>query len=205
MSDEKHLPYYEIIDAFQTQECPLCFLIKKRMTQYFNEIIEEGITDKFFRIQFNKDFGFCNKHAHRFLNYANGRGVAIAHETLLAQAREALRKGKPLMPKKNACIACEKEGTRESQYIDTFKKYLLDEGFQERLSNSAPLCVPHYTLLTKKIRIPDYVREHQSRAYAEIHERILRAIDHTHTNASDEDMRAWKQLLPLLYGYEGKE
>lgn len=210
MKREKHIPYFELVETFKAPECPVCHLVKDRRDKYFNTLVYEHLTDKFFRAAYNAVFGFCNDHAHKFLEYTNGAGIAIVHESLLDIAIEALAKGSLKGIKRGECKMCVNERTMEMQYLSTTAAYFEDEAFKRDFLSSQGLCVPHYAMLEKETwGMPKWFHEFHLKKFRELRDASRKFIDSTDftkkVDITEEEKGVWKKVIPLLYGYRGQD
>lgn len=196
--NERHLPYHEMIDAFASSECPICFLLNDRTKRYLNEIAYECGADKFFRVQFNASGGFCNTHAYEFFSIAKASGLLVVYESIIEGALARLFKGDAKEPRR-ACLACDRETKLETQYVQTIKKWVNDRALKDLYERSNGLCFPHYRMLLRtKGRLPDWVIDFQRARY----ERFLRDIRAYLDGANGGTV--WQEVIPMLNAYSGK-
>jgi hypothetical protein len=72
---EKHLPYFDLLESFSKEECPLCRRIARAVDRFFTGLLYEGVNDVQCRARFNAVGGFCNLHAYKFVKYHDGLAV----------------------------------------------------------------------------------------------------------------------------------
>ncbi|MBI4979402.1 MAG: hypothetical protein HZC28_18140 [Spirochaetes bacterium] len=213
MRREKHIPYFELVDTFKAPECPVCFLVKDRRDKYFNTLVYEHLTDKFFRVAFNKASGFCNEHSHKFLDYSAGAGISIVHESLLDIVIGYIEKGTlGKMKYTGPCKVCEIEQSFERQYLETILAYIDDAAFKNDFLQSHGLCVPHCRdFMRDAWPLPKWFTEFHLEKYKNFRASMRRFIDSTDfvkkdtAAATEEDKTAWRKIIPLMAGYRGRK
>jgi len=211
---EKHLPYFAVLDACETKECPICFLVKDGIERYFNNLLYENINDSGFRKKFRKNFGFCNYHSYKFLSYNDTLAISLTHRDLLIDIIHKLKTGDIRYPPRkntNKCIVCELIKEVEERYISVIIEYLDDEEFKRKFLASEGLCIPHYeSLLAKMKSPPKWLVDFNIKRYKEILSRVDRYIDSCNFSLGDKrpiladnEKLIAKQVIRTLFGFEG--
>lgn len=156
-ANEKHLTYFNILDAMKTGGCPICFLLEKAAHGYMDNLLYEHVNDSGVRKKIRDSEGFCNLHSWPLQKFRDGFGLGIIYNDLLeivcSNLQKALNKkgaglnsigsghdgkSKPACP---ICIYLNKTGDR---YLSTFLEYFNDEEFNTAFKKSFGLCLPHY-------------------------------------------------------------
>jgi len=214
---EKHLSYFAVLDSFNSKECPVCFLVKKRIEKYFDDLLYENVNDISFRKEFLKNCGFCNYHSYKFLSYNDGLAVSLTHRDLVVDWIKRLKAGsiKYSLRKKLIdanCIVCRLAKEAEERYISIIIKYLDDEEFKSKFLLSEGLCIPHYEILLTKMKAPPrWFSDFHVKRYEEILSKLDRYLDSCNFSlgekrpalANDEEL-IWKKVVKMLFGFEGK-
>ena len=215
---EKHLSYYKLIDAFQTDECPVCFITKQRIENYFDNLLYENINDVEFRKQFNENYGFCNYHSYKFLSYNDGLAISLTHKTLLIEKIKEfqLKTDKKILrylkPKNKKCMVCKLSIEIEDRYLSIIQEYIDDPEFKESFLCSKGLCIPHYELLLARIKkIPEWISDFHIKNYSELLKKLEKYLDNCnfspkkeHLILLDDEKVIWKKIINVLFGYEGR-
>lgn len=199
MRNEKHIPYFEIEEALGKEGCAVCRLTEERVKKHIETVVCEHLTDKFFRVAFNKDFGFCNKHAYMVLKSANTMSITIAHETIIDEVITSIKKNS--LKTSDRCSICDFERGREKQSLSTIKAVLKDEAFKKAFLASSGLCLPHFIALKKSVfRLPSWLVDFEEEYFKNLHKSSLAYMRKT---ASDEEKNNLAKIIPMLYGYNG--
>ena len=72
--DDKHLPFFKLIDACREGGCPVCATLRGDEAGYFDSLLYEKVNNRHFRAKFNLGGGFCGYHA----KYLEGLHDALA-------------------------------------------------------------------------------------------------------------------------------
>lgn len=205
---EKHLQYFEVVSAFNFNECPVCFLVKDRTEKFFDNLLYENINDLEFRKKFKENFGFCDYHSYKFLSYNDGVAVALCYEDLLSDIVTKLkRKDKNLLPTDKVCIVCNLIKKLELKYISVLIEYINDVEFKEKFVHSDGLCVKHLQLYLKKVKkVPEWFLSFHLERYSQILGSLEKYIDNCNftkgknIELSEEEKLIWKKVVRVLSG-----
>lgn len=207
---EKHILYYEFVEALESGKCPICTLVKKRREQYFEHLIDEQVNDIGLRRALRNNHGFCNYHAYKFLSYRKPLASAIIYEDLFLTEIPYLKKNH-LIPSPNRCIVCDVEKEAEESAIQIIDKYKSDADFKNAFLKSKGLCVPHYKKVISKISsLPKWFKDFHIERYEQIAKSLHRFIDSENFSLGNrrprltaEEERIWKEAIEVFTGYEG--
>jgi len=212
---EKHLSYFAVLDAFNSKECPVCFLVKQQIEKYFDNLLYEDVNDIIFRREFRKNHGFCNYHSYKFLSYNDGLAISLTHRDLIVDVIEGLKsKSIKYLSKRGSdkCIVCDLAKEAEERYASVIIEYMDDEDFQSKLLSSEGLCVPHYkTLLTKMKSPPKWLTDFHLKRYKDILSRLDKYLDSCNFSLGEKcpvltnnEKLIWQKTVKMLFGFEGR-
>jgi len=132
-----------IIEAFSSDRCPLCGVL--RMDE-FNSLWQwaghSGENDKNSekRKQLINAGGFCSYHFWRFKEMCTDYGIASICTQLIEKLLEILKTGKQWAVK---CPVCSELSQKESEYFSQLL-FLLKDGHASKYEESSGLCIWHY-------------------------------------------------------------
>jgi hypothetical protein len=167
----KSVGYFELLDAFRKEGCPVCRLLLKWSRSYLDSLFYEYVTDFGVRSRLRESDGFCNWHSWMAATIDHSQsGIAIIYEHLLKdqieRLQDALRfikprlwwgrlkarwfrvEGKPPIfaqrKQRSPCPACERlDQFLEPDLTDTLLSSLADPEFADSFHLSFGLCLPH--------------------------------------------------------------
>ncbi len=158
---------HDLFDAFALPGCPVCALSLRAVSQYMNSTNYDALGDPQIREQFEASLGFCNLHAHQWLDEAFVLGTAQMFRDVIRSVERDLKEqafrggglaarmtslfGKPggnlstspVRQPTRPCPACEVLEETESRLIRTLLKGLTGEQFGHAYAGSDGLCLPH--------------------------------------------------------------
>ncbi len=155
---------HDLFDAFRQPGCPVCRLSLGAVSHYMNSTNYDALGDPAIRERFEASLGFCNLHAHQWLDEAfvlgtaqmyrdvirsvdrelrgqsfQGRGMGGRMASLLGGNAAASPVRQPTLP----CPACAVLEETKTRLIRTLVKGLADEPFRNAHAESDGLCLPH--------------------------------------------------------------
>ncbi len=88
--------YFEILDACQEPNCPVCSLGHAAARRNVNTLIYEGVNDYGLRAKLRESQGYCHEHAWLLPEAGESAalGIAIVHRDLLNSIRQQLESAK---------------------------------------------------------------------------------------------------------------
>jgi len=212
---EKHISFFRLVEACSEEECPLCFLARRRVEQYFDGLLYEKVNDRELRRCFRSAGGFCNMHSFQFMGYHDGLAGSILYRDLLATWLER-PSAFPVQASSGAlpgCPACREKAETESTYLRLVARHLEDDQLIQALSTSDGLCLPHFQALTGRLKedrrtVPGWMMEFQrgvaERLVAELGT-YLDACNYSLGSArpslSREQELAWKRAVRKAAGF----
>jgi hypothetical protein len=212
---EKHIAYFELVDALGTDFCAICYLVEKGIDKYFQHLLYENINDIGFRKTFLKNNGFCNYHSYKFMDYHDGLAIALTHKEILLTELEKIRNDKLKFQKtkRSRCQICSLSTETENTYLTVMYEYLEDNQMKNKFINSAGLCIPHLEMfMTKYRKTPIWFREFHINRYAEVINLLNKYLDSQNYSLGEarpvldkKEELIWKKLIRLIYGYKGRQ
>ncbi len=158
---------HDLYEAFGQLGCPVCRLSLLAVSQYMNSTNYDALGDPEIRARFEASLGFCNPHAHQWLDEAFVLGTAqMFRDVIRAVERDlkdqAFRGGglgarvsgllgkpggnasaSPVRQPTRPCPACEVLEETESRLVRTLVKGLAEEQFRTAYAESDGVCLPH--------------------------------------------------------------
>ena len=202
----KHLPFFKLTEACGSQQCPLCRLRANALEAYLESLVYQGVNDRGFRAEFDRNYGFCAYHEHAFLAKQDRLAIVITHRELIARALEG---GTP-PDAGSQCSLCRLLEETEQQYLKTTEAYLHDTELRQALEDSAGFCLPHYRKLCARLRqTPNWLDELQRSRLRTVLEAVDEYIEISNYSLSDNLSRLSKPhlrrlpdvVIGMLFGY----
>jgi len=158
---------YDLLDAFGQDGCPICGLALRSVAHYMEAMNYDSVGDQDFRSQLRKSMGFCNLHAHQWLDTAFILGTAEIYRDVLNDLIARLREEtwqpgdfadhllswfshRQFDQTENilafptaSCPACEQLAETESMLIRTLISEWDTPAFRDAYLASSGLCIPH--------------------------------------------------------------
>jgi hypothetical protein len=155
---------HDLFDAFGQPGCPICTVAQVSVERYVSSTNYDSVSDPEIRKHFEASQGFCNLHAHQWLQSAFILGTANIYRDVLLVTSSDLQKrsftGRPLSQRVGSflgrqksvesligptelCPACAILQETESRLLATLLHGLPDPAFRSAYAASAGLCVPH--------------------------------------------------------------
>lgn len=159
---------HDLFDAFGQPGCPMCRLALGAVSQYMSSTNYDALGDPAIRAQFEASQGFCNLHAHQWLEEAfvlgtaqmfrdvirsverdlkgqakRDGGLAGRMTSLLGGRQDGHAGGSTLAQPTRPCPACVVLVETETRLIRTLLKGLGEAQFRDAYAASDGLCLPH--------------------------------------------------------------
>jgi hypothetical protein len=162
---QKHMGYFDVLEAFQkARVCALCELEDRDIRRYLDNLLYENVNDVGVRGDLARSRGYCRRHAHMLLGFADGLGTAILYRDQVMLLLDFL-KGQRGLPAKlyrrnlpkawnhdAACPACAIQAQGRQGYMSTLLEWLEEPEMQAAFDASPGLCVPHMLLVLHQVR-----------------------------------------------------
>jgi hypothetical protein len=212
---EKHIAFFRLVEACSEEECPVCFLARRRVEQYFEGLLYEKVNDRELRRRFRSAGGFCNMHSFQFMGYHDGLAGSILYRDLLATWLDRpsafpVQASSGTLP---GCPACREKAQTESTCLTLMARHLEDEQMRQALLSSDGLCLPHFRAFADRIKedrrtVPGWLLEFQRGLAQKLMEELgtyLEACNYSLGNArpslSREQELAWKRAVRKAAGF----
>ena len=157
---------HDLFDAFRREGCPICTLVTAAVHRYMTSTNYDSVGDPLIRQQFERSQGFCNLHAHQWLNEAFILGTAQIYRDVLRVTFDDLRRqsfrSRPLGQRVGAmlgrgktsdgyglptpagpCPACDIEEETGLRLRRTLLAGLAGTEFRDAYASSDGLCLVH--------------------------------------------------------------
>ena len=142
---EKHSPYYNLTDAFKEKHCPVCYLARKSVTRFFDDLLYERTNDPGIRQAMKSPGGFCEKHFWQIVEFNDGFGISSFCRDMLLETVGQWKLGKNLKKEGKAkCLACEVWDETEKNYVSLFCENIQETEFKRAFESSFGLCLAHF-------------------------------------------------------------
>lgn len=159
--------YFDLLEALEQSDCPVCRLVDRDVRQYIDGFFYESLTVVERRAEIRAARGFCSVHGSILAGNSRTLGTAIIHHDVindvlrgfpggtgtsgrgrlsgalvgaLSGVRDAVMKA--LRPQRE-CVLCTHERHQERIVLETLLKELNDERMREAFSRSNGICLPH--------------------------------------------------------------
>ncbi len=175
----RHRLYYDLLDAFGQEGCPICRLGKLTVARYLDILAYENVNDPGVRDKLRAARGFCNYHAYQFLEEirdllavgiiyrdvvnavvlalpASGNGVLP--RPVLALVRPTREEAcedhalVALLRPAGACPACKALDEGVSDRLHALLEHLPEPDFRAAYEGSSGLCHPHFLEALAEVR-----------------------------------------------------
>lgn len=209
---DRHLAFFNLQQALQeNQGCCVCSLQRKWTDGFIESILNESVTDKFFRLRLSRTEGFCQTHAWRIAACNSPLGSAILFNDTLTRAVASMKNTKIAENKRlQECLLCQNEKEAESRYISVLAASLGEPDFLSIFERSSGLCIPHLKIALantgkkNKIVLMNLHRE-KFTMLAETMQRYIDKFDYSNRGAemNEEEKASWKKAIAVLVKQEG--
>jgi hypothetical protein len=158
MTDKDTL-YHELLDAFRTEGCAICFLSRQASDRYIRALLYEGVTDPDLRGKLRDARGLCYQHGWRMAQRRGSvLGTAIVYQDVINTLTKALEAEEPSRSRwrgtrstlatrlaaSRECPACELDADAERRAIKTLLKHINDPEVAGGYVSGGGLCLPHF-------------------------------------------------------------
>ncbi|TVR86349.1 MAG: hypothetical protein EA428_14695, partial [Spirochaetaceae bacterium] len=205
---EKHTPFFNLIDAVNSGDCPVCYCVSLRVRQFFESLLYQNVNNLELRAELRANGGFCHTHAHELGSYNDGLAVAVMHLELLEAAERnngvvpasgaslrpspRLRRGlfqrgrRESAPAPAGCPVCRVAEEQAANTISLVQQYGEDGEFITAFRQSPGLCLPHLQRYLNRNRNPAAaVMDHQQQRLTDLIARTRAFIDGENATSHD--------------------
>jgi hypothetical protein len=165
INDSKSFSYYNLLESFKQDGCPICILLQKTIDGYFESLLYENVNDPFVRKEIKNSFGYCKKHSIQIEKVAERSfqdfGLSIIIEDLantLMHRYKDLNKSVEKQDRRKqpskVCPVCVYENTFKEIYASDIARCIKDERFFNEFRSGPGLCFNHLIAVKKYITDP---------------------------------------------------
>lgn len=198
--------YYDFLDLFEQDDCPLCLMREKWANEFIDAFLYEGVNDKNFRKIIRDNGGICRRHAYDMMAQGDPLAHAILYNDLIGDYLKNIDQ-----KKKKGCLVCSKEEEADTIMYKTFMEYFSeDKDFYNKFAETKScICRPHLkelkSMFKKNKALIDGLYEVQieNLKVAKEHlEEIMRKHDYRYNNEqlTEDERLAWKRAVKLMVG-----
>ena len=221
MSMDKHIAYYNLLDALPQPGCALCRLGHEVEVNYIEDVLYSKTTAISTRAEWRQARGLCLTHARQLDQIGHALGVSLFYQDILLTLKELLERAPPQQAVRQRgkrrfqeglapgveCPACAYRAMLEAVYIETLLDHLMDPEFVAKLRKADPLCLTHLRQAIDVVSDPESFRvlrdvqvEHWEKLIAELAE-FARKNDHRfqHESVGGEG-DAWLRAVDAIAG-----
>ena len=153
---EKHSPYFNLKDAFREKHCPICYLARKAVSRYLDNLLYEGVNNPGLRKVLRGSHGFCEKHFWQLVTFGDGLGISILSKDLLEtihqhwgeDPKSLIKEEKP----KEECPACNIWNQNERNYSTLFVEQIDDFFLTFEFKHSFGFCLDHFRIIYRSVQ-----------------------------------------------------
>ncbi|HBC88601.1 MAG TPA: hypothetical protein DCZ94_16765 [Lentisphaeria bacterium] len=155
------LNYFNLVESFNANGCPLCFIMKERLDKFLYNFLDETVTDVDTRLRIRKNFGFCHAHAWMLQKSENCLGQGIIYQDLVETFHKIhlspsdpkkTRKALDRLLADRKCIFCEHVGGIEKRYLEVFSGNFDMPEVKAAYEKSQGLCLNHMAMAVRTWR-----------------------------------------------------
>ncbi len=94
---KRGLSWVEIKDAFESEGCPICYIMLKSIKKYFNSLLYEYVLDAGVHKKMIASLGLCNTHTYLLMEeekklHSDGLNIAALYETSLQKEIKVIQR-----------------------------------------------------------------------------------------------------------------
>jgi len=217
---KKHRMFFVVLEALQeTDGCALCELEARDMRRYLGNLLYENVNDVGVRANLVRSRGYCHRHAHMLLEFADGLGTAILYQDQVMRFARFLTslRGLParLCRKKvpeswthdALCPACAVQDESRRDYLRVFLDWLGESDMRKAFDAGPGLCSPHLLLAlgqAKKAALREHLIAAHVAKYARLEARLsefMRKHDYHFSNEPrGEESDSWRRAVNMMTG-----
>ena len=225
----KHTAYFNLVDAFKEEGCPVCHLIKKSIHQSMDSFLYESVNDPGTRKGIRSTLGYCNKHAWQLRQFGDGFGLSIIYQDLIeillekltaidgnAATEKSIKKmlntsDMRLFKKINEnCGFCKKTREVEERNIAEFLEDFREPELHIAFTGGFGLCLPHMLIAidrSKDVQVSRDILKTESEKLKKLSAE-LKEFDRKHDyrfsgEGFGKEGNSWIRAIEKMIGKEG--
>jgi len=229
MGVDKHMTYFNLMDALKEAGCPICFLLKKSTHKLMDDFLYEQVNDPGVRSEIRESLGFCSLHAWQLQKFGDPFGSAIIYDDLIQMVVDRIERmaisekgikefsaeilktnNKSYYRKKAVCPICKSRAETETRYVSAFVESFNEPEFLLAYRNSFGLCLPHIREISNNCKQKKILEELLNIELAKMKELIseLKEIQRKHDyrfshEGFGKEGNAWIRAIEKMVGKEG--
>jgi hypothetical protein len=205
---EKFTQYYELLDAFKEDGCPICTKLQKGNRLYLDSLLYEHVNDPPLRTHLRSSMGFCHRHSQQAIELGDRFGLSIIYEDLLSGVLASSERDESPPNSTGMCPACVQEHVTEENVLQVTLNFLDEPEFQDGLRNAQPFCLNHSNKLIglekRKDRRAALLRS-QCEKLRSLHHNLkefIRKHDHRyqHEKIGEDEAISWRRAIQYFVG-----
>lgn len=210
--------YYDLLDLFEQENCPLCVLKEKWVSDFIETFLYEGVNDRKMRKKIQANGGFCYDHAHAMMSHGDPLAHGILYSVLIDEYISSPSFAEPakqsflkkVKQEETECLICELERNADISTVRMFLDFFENSPeFVDKFSETKTcLCKPHTDILktvTKNKELIQKVTEIQKENLLYLKgclDEIVRKHDYRYKGEelTPEERLAWQRAVRLMVG-----
>jgi hypothetical protein len=140
------MTFYNLKDALSLEGCSICFLTKKSVARYIDNLFYENVNDPKVNKEIIASQGFCKRHSDMILKTKESLGIAIIYKRIIDNLIKT-----NFEKRQCDCPVCKVEKEAESRYAETFVDYWGND-VKKIFETSSILCVSHFRYILKLMK-----------------------------------------------------
>lgn len=138
----RHFSFFKLWDAFEQEECPICYLCRKSRNSYLSNFWYESVNDVGLRNHLHRSVGFCPDATNASLAMGDDLGMSIVYRSLSEDIAERLHAHESLIPEQ-PCPVAEHVATMNHNYVRELAGHYVAQDLQDLHEKSFGLCLQH--------------------------------------------------------------
>jgi hypothetical protein len=204
----KHIAYYNLLEAFEAEGCPVCSLMAQAVRKHAEWLMYEGVNDPGMRQKLIRSRGFCAQHGELMIEIGHPLGLALIYGDIVDSVSSSLtpaRRPRTAGSSSATCPACGWAKESESQYLSAIADHFADKELRVRVFECRAFCLPHLEKLLELLPAPEQevLRQaalaHLSELGFELSE-IVRKSEYRCEEPWGPEGNAWKRAVRKISG-----
>jgi hypothetical protein len=204
---ERHFTFFKVWDAFDQNECPICYLRRKARDLYLSNLWYENVNDVGLRNQLHRSLGFSPEAANTSVAMGEDLGISIIYRSLSEDVASRLHSGAKLAAEE-PCPASAHASTMEDIYVQTLAAHYLAQDVQKRHEDSPGLCLNHIAAVLDALPTAELrkrfsgIEETKFRQLSQELDTFINKSDYRNTEPLGSEKDAWMRAPRKLYRQE---
>ena len=223
---DKHMPYFNLIDALKGQGCGICSILRDAAYRFMDNLLYERTNDSSFREEIKASLGLCPLHAWQLQKLGDCLSSTAIYDDLVTSiisrikstknkrsfitAFSGIRDRKYYKNEETVCPVCKVVRSVEKSYVSVFIDSFYEPEFNDAYKKSFGLCLPHLVTVISRCNdnrmiraILDIELEKMDNLVKELDE-IKRKYDYRFSGEGfGKEGSAWIRAVEKMSGQEG--